>query len=108
MKEWLRDAVLEEDEETEGIEGFTGKGDRWRIIVKLIQTIWEKGKIPQQMGWVTFVLKPKGGRDSRGIGLLEPFWKSTEILINKRLQVVEFHDCLHGLIGGRGMGTVTI
>ena len=42
-------AVVEESKEAEGIAGFKGKGDRWRIFIKLIQTIWEKGVIPQQM-----------------------------------------------------------
>ena len=90
MKEWLRDAVLEEEKEAEGIAGFSGKGDRWRICVKLMQTIWERGEIPQQMRWMTVVLIPKGGGDFRGIGLLElePFWQSIEILIDRRLQVV--------------------
>ena len=108
MKEWLRDAVLEEEKEAESIDGFGGKKDIWHIFVKLMQTIWERGEIPQQMRWMTVVLIPKGGGDFRGIGLLEPFWKSIEILIHRRLQVVEFHDCLHGFIGGRDTGTSTI
>jgi len=29
MKEWLRDAVLEEENEAEGVDGFKGKGDSW-------------------------------------------------------------------------------
>jgi len=58
MKEWLRDAVLEKEKEAEDIEGFAGKGGRWRIFVKLMQIIWEKGEIPQQMRWMTVVLIP--------------------------------------------------
>ena len=60
------------------------------------------------MLWVTVVLLPKGGSDFRGIGLLEPFWKAIEILMDKRLQVVEFHDYMHGFLKGRGTGTATV
>ena len=50
------------------------------------------------MQWVIIVLLPKDGGNYHGIGLLEPFWKVVEILIDKRLEVVEFHDCLHGFL----------
>ena len=39
---------------------------------------------------------------------MEPFWKTIEILMDRRLQVTEFHDCLHGFLKGRGCGTATI
>ena len=48
------------------------------------------------MSWMTVVLIPKGGGDYHGIGLLEPFWKTIEVIIDSRLQVITFHDCLHG------------
>ena len=41
-------------------------------MVKLVQAIWDEGKIPIQLGWVVTVLIPKGGGDYPGIGLLEP------------------------------------
>ena len=53
------------------------------------------------------VLLLKGGGDYHGIGLLEPFWKTIEILMDWRLQNIEFHDCLHGFLKGRGTGTAT-
>ena len=53
------------------------------------------------MLWVIVVLIPKGGRDYRGIGLLEPFWKVVEGIMDTRLDVVEFHDCLHGFVKKR-------
>ena len=80
----------------------------WNVFIALIQTIWEKGEIPQQMSWMTVVLIPKGGGDYRGIGLLEPFWKTIEVIIDSRLQVITFHDCLHGFLKGRGTGTATM
>ena len=60
------------------------------------------------MTWMIVVLLPKGGGDYRGIGLLEPFWKVVEVLMDKRLQVIDFHDCLHGFLAGRGTGTATV
>ena len=57
------------------------------------------------MLWVIIVILPKGGGDYRGIGLLCPFWKAVEILMDKRFSVIEFHDCLHGFLAGRGTGT---
>jgi hypothetical protein len=57
---------------------------------------------------MTVVLLPKGGGDYRGIGLLEPFWKVIEIIMDGRLEVINFHDCLHGFLKGRGTGTATV
>jgi hypothetical protein len=85
-----------------------GLGDRWRIFVRLVRAIWETGTVPRQMMWVIVVLLPKGGGDFRGIGLLEPFWKVMEIIMDSRLHVVEFHDCLHGFVKGKGCGTAGI
>ena len=101
IKGWLRGIREEEDE------GREGAGDKWRTFVLLIQTIWEHGEIPQQMAWIIIVLLPKGNGDYRGIGLLEPLWKCVEILMDTRLHVIEFHDCLHGFLTGRGTGTAT-
>jgi len=39
---------------------------------------------------------------------LGPVWKSIEILMDRRLQVIDFHNCLHGFLKGRGTGTVTV
>ena len=56
------------------------------------------------MVWMIIVLLPKGNGEYRGIGLLEPFWKVTEIMINKRFRVIELHDCLHSSIPNCGTG----
>ena len=76
--------------------------------VQLVRVIWDTGTVPRQMMWVIVVLLPKGGGDFRGIGLLRPFWKVMEIIMDNRLQVVDFHDCLHGFVKGKGCGTVGI
>ncbi len=47
IKVWLRDVVQEEKEQS-----IVGRGNKWRIFVKLMQTIWERGCMPeQQMIW---------------------------------------------------------
>ena len=105
IKGWLRDMIAEEEEEDEG---SAGKGDCWRMFVALMQTIWMHGTIPQQMLWVIMVLIPKGGGNYCGLGLLGPFWKVIEVVMDRRLQVVEFHDSLHGFLKGCGCGTATM
>ncbi|EJK60561.1 hypothetical protein THAOC_19061 [Thalassiosira oceanica] len=47
--------------------------------------------------------------DDRGIGLLEPFWKVVEGIMDTRLGVIEFRpSLLHGFVKGRGCGTAGI
>ena len=103
VKSWLRGIEAEEAGEEP-----KGAGDRWRALVKLVQAIWERGEIPRQLLWVIVVLLPKGGGDYRGIGLLEPIWKLIEAIMDRRLNVIEFHDCLHGYLPKRGTGTGTM
>jgi hypothetical protein len=95
--------------ETTGREGADlGAGCKWRIFIELIQTIWERGEIPEQMSWMVIVLLPKGGGDFQGIGLLNPFWKVVEKIMVCRLGTIEFHPCLHGGLPKRGTGMATI
>ena len=54
---------------------------------------------------VVMLLKASG--DYHGTGLLEPFWKVVEVIMDKILQVISFHDPLHGFISQRGTGTAT-
>ena len=46
LKDWLRGVEEEEEAEAEETEGFQGRGDTWRMLVKLIQHIWETREIP--------------------------------------------------------------
>ena len=105
IKRWLRGV---EDEENPEIQGRQGAGDTWRAFVALIRSIWDRGKIPQQMAWVVVVLLPKGGGNYRRIGLLEPFWKVIEGTMLSRWKVIKVHDCLHGSLKGRGTGTAIL
>ena len=72
FKDWLAGAEREEEAEKEGEEGHEGRGDMSRLLVKLVQHIWNTGEIPRQMLCTLIVLIIKGTLgDFRGIGLLE-------------------------------------
>ena len=43
LKRWLRGIEEEESEDK------WGQGGKWRVLVQLVQSIWEHGSIPQQM-----------------------------------------------------------
>ena len=60
LKEWLAGAEREERAEKEGEEGYKGRGDMWRVLVRLVQHIWRTGEIPRQMLRTIIVLIPKG------------------------------------------------
>jgi hypothetical protein len=106
LKEWLKGAKLEEDPKS----GPTnvGAGKEWDALVQLVQAVWDKGKIPTQLGWVVTVLIPKGGEDYHGIGLLKPIWKVIERVMDKWLEAIVLHNSLHGCCSGRGTGTAVI
>ena len=104
----LKDVEEEEKAEREGATRVQGLGDRWRIFVRLARAIWETGTIPRQMMWAIVILLPRGGGNFRAVGLLKPFWKVLDIIMDNRLHVVEFHNCLHGSIKGKGCGTAGI
>jgi hypothetical protein len=59
MKEWLQGIRREEDPKT--AIGNQGAGDAWRLLMRLVATVWETGTIPQQLRWIIVVLIPKGG-----------------------------------------------
>ena len=106
LKGWLKGAKSEEDPKKGPAN--VGAGDVWKALVKLVQAVWDKGKIPTQLGWIVTVLIPKGGGDYRGIGLLEPIWKVIERVIDKRLEAIALHDSLHSCRAKQGTGTAVI
>jgi hypothetical protein len=103
IKVWLQDVVQEEAETAPA-----GHEEIWQIFLWLIQAIWERGCVPDQMTWEIIVLLPKGGEDYHGIGLLEPFWKVVEKIMVRQLSSIKFHDCLHGGLPKWGTGTASI
>ena len=40
--------------------------------------------------------------------LMEPLWKTLEIIIDKRLNAIDFHKCLHGFVARQGTWTLII
>ncbi len=88
--------------------GSSELGSKWRIFLGLIQTIWDRGEIPEQMSWMVIVLLPKGEGDFWGIGLLDPCLKVVEKIMVRQMAIIEFHPSLHGGPPKRGTGTVTI
>ncbi len=80
IKVWLNKIQRKEKAAMENPdrEADPGAGCKWQIFVELIQAIWERGEIPEQMSWMVVVLLPEGGGDFWGIGLLDPFWKVVE------------------------------
>ncbi len=54
------------------------------------------------------VLILKGGGGYQGIGLLEPIWKVVKTIMDKCLNDLELHDCLHGFRAKKGTGTAII
>ena len=99
LKGWLKGAKSEEDPKT-GLANV-GAGDVWKALVMLVQSVWDKGKIPTQLQWIVTVFIPKGGGDYCGIGLLEPIWKVKERVIDKWREAIALHDSLHGCRAGR-------
>ena len=51
---------------------------------------------------------PLGGKDYRGIILMEVVWKVMAAILNRRFTFsITYHDALHGFRAGRGTGTAT-
>jgi hypothetical protein len=101
LKARLRDM----EEEEKGGKGSEAAGDLWRLLVRMLQRVWDTGEIPHQMLLTVVVLIPKGGGDYRGIGLLEVTWKVIEKILVSRLQSIPLHNALHGFRQKRGCGT---
>ena len=106
INDWLQGAQLEENPETGP--SNVGAGDKWNALVQLVQAIWDKGKIPIQLGWVVTLLIPKIGGDYRGISLLKPIWKVVKQVMDHRLEVIALHDSLHNCRNWQGTGTAVI
>ena len=63
-----------------------------RLLVRLIQHIWDTGKISTRMLFTIVVLTSKGASwDFRRMGLLEVVWKIVEQVTNTGLKCVPLH-----------------
>ncbi len=81
---------------------------KWRVLVCLIQLIFEHDKILVQMQCVIIVLLPKRGGNYQGIGLINLIHNMVQLMVGSRLEIIDFHDCLHSFLTGRAMGTVIL
>ena len=91
LKRWLKGAKLEEDPKTRPAN--VGAGEDWEALVKLVQTVWDEGKISTQLGWVVTILIPKGGNDYCSIGLLEPIYQGSSTQIASRNMPLPRRSC---------------
>jgi hypothetical protein len=55
LKEWLQG--MRQEEESEGAN--TIAGDQWRALIKLVQTVWDEGRIPPNWGGLSWSLSQK-------------------------------------------------
>ena len=104
VKRWLRGREKEDEDPV----AHKGAGVKWDLFVELIQGIWEEGDIPERLSHIIVVLIPKGSGGFRGISLCEPIWKVVEIIVDRRLQVIDFHDALHGSVHQQGTSMAII
>ena len=75
--EAARKAAKEETatwEETKEGKEYT-EASNWEMVVDLVQTAFREGILAEEATWQAVVLIPKGGKDYRGIGLVEVMWK---------------------------------
>jgi Reverse transcriptase (RNA-dependent DNA polymerase) len=79
-------------------------------LVKLVQTVFRTGVLPEAMCVSVLVLIPKANtKEYRGIGLLETIWKLVTSIIDGRLKAaVEFQPEIHGFCAERGTGTAIL
>ena len=85
------------------------EASNWDRVVDLIQkALWE-WRLAVEATWKAVVLITKGGKDYRGIGLVEVVWEVVAEVLNLRLTAsITFHDFLHGFRACRGMGTTIL
>ena len=54
IKVWLDEIQRKEKaaRENPGRVADPGAGHKWKIFIKLIQAVWDRGEIPEQMSWM--------------------------------------------------------
>ena len=109
-KTTARAETTEYKETTAGMESTEPtEAANWEMVLNLVQTAFQEGRLAEEATWQTVVLISKGKKDYRGIGLVEMMWKVVAEILNIRLtSSITFHNFLHGFWVGRGTGTVTI
>ena len=81
--------------------GYMGKGPRHTTVGesgKFGKMSFKEGRLPVALTWKMLVLLPKGGREYRGIGLVEVVWKVCTSIMKYRLRsAITLHDALSKL-----------
>ena len=81
----------------------------WRLLVRLIQTTFKDGAVPEEVTWAKIVFLPKERGKYWGIGIVYVIWKVCATVVNFRIKrSVTLHYALHGFRAGRGTGTATL
>ena len=63
----------------------------------------------EEVTWKSLVLILKGGKDYRGIGLVEVMWNVVAAILNRRFTAsITYHDFLHIFRAVRGTGTANL
>ena len=79
----------------EGEEGGSTEPN-WEMLVDLVQTAFREGILAEEAMWKAVVLIPKGGKDCRGIGLVQVMWKVVAAILNCRLTAsITYHNFLN-------------
>ena len=69
LQQWLKEANPEKI-------SIVPPNPTWCIkLLEIIQSMWETGSIPAELGWTLLVLIPKVNADTEGIELIEVVWK---------------------------------
>ena len=100
FRKWLRGAIQEEELYV----------THWRKMTDILQVALCGRTLSGKSMCQMLVLIPKGDNgDFRGIGIVEILWNTITGLLNPRFtSAIGFHDVLHGLCAGYGMGTASL
>ena len=91
LKSWLREATREKEPDTE----------TWEKVISVTKLAFQEGYILESLMWKMMFLIPKGGREYRGIGLVDTIWKVCTSIMNSWLQSsIVLYDVLHGFQQG--------
>ena len=82
---------------------------KWEKVVDLVQLSLREGVLTEELAWQAVVLILKVVRKYYSIGLVEVIWKAVAIILNLRfISAIAYHDFLHRLWAGHGMGNATL
>ena len=100
FQKWRREAYSREKLKTHP------QMEIWLCMVDIVQHLWHKGEIPQELVCTVIVTITKGATNTQGIGMLDTLQKVVGVLIDNRSRTsLQLHDVLHGFRDRRGTMT---